>query len=139
MSVDWASSNQEANAKGTVMQRDWDVIREILVRLDEKGAEKHDLRVRDFGEDRRDIIAYHVEILEEEGLIDARMSKSLSSPVDFFAMRLTFEGHELLDAIRNDTVWRKTKENFAAKGVSMTLDLVKQIALKFATELMTRA
>jgi hypothetical protein len=47
---------------------------------------------------------------------------------------LTWEGHELLDAIKNDTVWNKTKDTFISKGLSMTFDLVKTMATKIATD-----
>lgn len=120
------------------MQRDWDVIREILVRLEEKGPDDQGLRAVDFGEHRSEIVAYNAYLLHKAGLIDAEILETDAGPDDFIGLRLTFEGHELLDAIRSDTVWQKTKESFAAKGVSMTLDLVKDIAVKFAAELMTR-
>jgi hypothetical protein len=41
-----------------------------------------------------------------------------------------------LDAIRNETVWNKTKQSFISKGLSMTFDLVKSVAISIATEIM---
>jgi hypothetical protein len=65
------------------------------------------------------------------------MSKEIGAcPHDFAAVRLTWGGHELLDAIRNDTIWNKTKESFLSKGLSMTFDLLKSVAISFATELL---
>ena len=119
------------------MKRDWDLIREILLRLEEKGPEAPTIRATDFGEERRHQAAYNVEILEEAGLIDARMAKSLNAPPDFLALRLTWSGHELLDTIRSETVWTQTKETFVSKGLSMTFDLVKSVAAGIATDVLT--
>ena len=47
---------------------------------------------------------------------------------EFFAQRLTWEGHEFLDSIRSDTVWTKTKKRFTEKGIDMSFDLVKSVA-----------
>ena len=55
------------------MERDWGVIREILLRLEAKGPDKHDLRAADFDEDRRDIIAYHVQLLAEVAQLRAQI------------------------------------------------------------------
>jgi len=112
------------------MERNWDTIREILLGLEEKRPDKHTLRLSDFPTNRAAEISYHVELLMEAGLIHGQMSKTLSpDPSDFMAIRLTWSGHELLDAIKSDTIWRKTKESFISKGVSMTFDLVKSVAI----------
>ncbi|MEI4996781.1 hypothetical protein U1495_20675, partial [Aeromonas caviae] len=43
---------------------------------------------------------------------------------------------EFLDAICSDTVWSKTKETFATKGLDMTFDLIKTVAGSVATSLL---
>lgn len=117
------------------MKRDWDTVREILMRLETKGPQEHSLRLSSFPEGRREEISYHVELLEEAGLMYGHMSKQLGTgPHDFAAVRLTWRGHELLDAIKNDTVWKKTKESFISKGLSMTFDLLRSVAISFAIE-----
>lgn len=117
------------------MKRNWDIIRDILIRLEEKSAEVHALRLSDFPPERRAEISYHIELLIEAGLIHGQMSKTIGPEVDdFIAIRLTWEGHELLDAIKSDTVWNKTKDTFISKGISMTFDLVKSMATKIASE-----
>lgn len=117
------------------MKRNWDIIREILIRLEEKGPNEHSLNLSNFSEKRHEEISYHIELLEEAGLIYGRMSKEIGTgPHQFVAIRLTWEGHELLDAIKNDTIWKRTKESFVSKGLSMTFDLVKSVAINIATE-----
>ena len=65
----------------------------------------------------------------EAGLVNGQMSEEFGpEPQDFFANRLTWQGHEFLDAIRSDAVWQKTKKSFLSQGISMTFDLVKSVA-----------
>jgi hypothetical protein len=62
------------------------------------------------------------------------MSKEMGPHVHSFnIVRLTWEGHEFLDTIRSDTVWENTKKSFISHGVSMTFDLVKQVAIDITT------
>ena len=119
-----------------IMKRDWELIREVLIRLDEKGAQTHALKSEDFGEENRGEIVYQVELLKEAGLVDASIIKTMSEPPDFVAFRLTWNGHELLDAIQDETVWNRTKDSFISKGLSMTFDLVKSVAISIATEIL---
>jgi hypothetical protein len=117
------------------MKRNWDTIRGILILLEEKKAEEHALRLSNFPKERSSETSYHVELLIEAGLVHGQMSKTIGAKVrDFTAIRLTWQGHELLDAIKNDTVWNKTKESFISKGLSMSFDLVKSVAIKIASE-----
>jgi hypothetical protein len=117
------------------MKRNWDTIREILILLEEKADEDYALRLSKFPKDRNSEISYHVELLIEAGLIYGEMSKTIGSEVhDFIITRLTWQGHELLDAIKSDTIWNKTKESFISKGLSMTFDLVKSVAVKIASD-----
>ncbi|MGU5840229.1 DUF2513 domain-containing protein, partial [Aeromonas caviae] len=54
----------------------------------------------------------------------------------FNLIGITWTGHEFLDAICSDTVWSKTKETFATKGLDMTFDLIKTVAGSVATSLL---
>ncbi|HPC85256.1 MAG TPA: DUF2513 domain-containing protein [Smithellaceae bacterium] len=115
------------------MERNWDTIREILIKFEELDPEKGLLQLEDFPADRAYKYSYHVELLLEAGLIHGEMSKTLGRHAQsFWANQLTWEGHEFLDAIRSDTVWNKTKSSFVKGGLSMTLDLIKGVATDVA-------
>jgi len=119
------------------MKRNWDTIRDILIKLEEKGNDKPYLSLNDFSTETHANISYHIEILEESGIIKCNISKTMGNNInDFFALRLTWAGHELLDSIRNENIWNKTKNKFKTKGLDMTYDLVKSVALKLTTELL---
>ena len=111
------------------MKRNWDTIREVLIKFEELDSEAGALQLSDFPSDSAYEYSYHVELLLEAGLIHGQMSKTLGRHAqNFLAQRLTWEGHEFLDAIRSDTVWNKTKTSFVKGGLSMTFDLVKEVA-----------
>jgi hypothetical protein len=114
------------------MERDGDLIREILFPLEQKPADKDWLTDTDFPEDRRKAVAYHVELLQEAGFVEAAIRPS--TDVLFRAEGLTWEGHDFLDAIRDDTVWTRTKETLRSKGLSFAFDLVKFVAISITKD-----
>jgi len=115
------------------MTRDWDKIREILIKLEELPAGNGNLNLSDFDTNKAYEYSYNTELLIEAGLIHGSMSKTFGVQANgFIAIRLTWEGHEFLDAIRSDSVWEKTKASFKNGGLSMTLDLVKTVAKNIA-------
>ena len=52
---------------------------------------------------------------------------------------MTWEGHDFLDKIREDTIWNKTKGLIKNKALPMTLDVVKEIASAVISEMMKSA
>lgn len=119
------------------MQRNWEVIRELLTRVEECTLPSDMVRLSSFPQERAAEVSYHMVLLIEAGLVKGQVSQTIGPEVkDFFAQRLTWGGHEFLDAIRSDTVWQKTKKTFVEQGVSMTFDLVKAVAKEAAVSLM---
>ncbi|MGK2915978.1 MAG: DUF2513 domain-containing protein [Porticoccaceae bacterium] len=114
------------------MERNWDTIRELLTLVEESCGHGRSLQTSDFPAERIWEISHHIELLLDAGLISANMFKPLAGPPSFSVSRLTWDGHEFLDAIRSDTVWQRTKNSFVSSGISMTFDLVKSVALDVA-------
>ncbi len=113
------------------MKRNWDTIREILL----KGEELefgNTLTISDFDEIRAKEIEYHVKLLKESNLIKATVVEFYGGGCQFDLESLTWSGHDFLDAIRNDTIWNKTKTTIATKSGSMTFELIKSIAIELA-------
>lgn len=134
--------------KGNWMKRDWDVVRLILTKLEELPDSLSTLTYIDFYADDRikpdaDLteldrqVSYHMELLIEAGLVVGTMDDAVPLYAkEFRAHRLTWSGHEFLETICSDTVWNKTKESFATKGIDMTFDLIKTVAGGVATSLL---
>lgn len=74
-------------------------------------------------------VAYHCKILKDAGFItDYKAQCAGNHIIGFGVGSLTWEGHEFLDKIRQDTVWNKTKEVITKQGLPMIIDVVKQVA-----------
>jgi hypothetical protein len=122
------------------MQRNWDVIRELLLRVEQCTVPSDYFQLGEFPEERHAEIGYHMEILIEAGLVQGHVLKTFSpDPRGFIAQRLTWDGHEFLDSIRSDSVWSRTKKVFAEKGISMTIETVASVAKEAATALLKGA
>ncbi|MBM0419843.1 DUF2513 domain-containing protein [Aeromonas veronii] len=130
------------------MKRDWDTVRLILTKLEELPDSLSTLELFDFyfdegvnpDDDFYDIdnrISYHMALLIEDGLVVGSMDDHVSiNARNFKVVRLTSAGHDFLDSIRQDTVWKKTKETLISKGVDMTYETIKQVAIATVTSML---
>jgi Hypothetical protein (DUF2513) len=122
------------------MKRNWETVRELLTKVEECSLPRDAVRLSAFPTERAAEISYHMELLLEARPVDGQMSRARGGgPYDFLASRLTWNGHEFLDSIRCETVWQKTKKVFAAKGIEMTIDLVKSVATEAASTVLKEA
>lgn len=123
------------------MQRDMELIRKILFTIEEKYVDTwlSSDKIQIDGYDMK-TIAYHCAILYDAGLIYDYKGHYSSNELQFFGVgRLTWEGHELLDKIKSDTVWNKTKSTIKDKGIPFVLDAVKEIATAITTSMIQAA
>ncbi|MEK8018819.1 MAG: DUF2513 domain-containing protein [Candidatus Parabeggiatoa sp.] len=106
------------------------MIRTILIRLEDSDTPNTVINAKDLSEYSEQEVAYNMRLLNEEEFIEANIleSKSGSGLINTaLARRLKNKGHELLEIIRNDSVWSKIKNKFKSSGVDMTFDLVLSI------------
>jgi hypothetical protein len=105
------------------MKLDTELVREILIKIEELPFDGgfHDIAVdgRTGGE-----ITYHVMILDEAGLIEA-MDLSTMDGICWKPKRLTYAGHQFLDAARSDTVWKKATALAMKSTGTLTLEGLK--------------
>ena len=78
-------------------------------------------------------VTYHVKLLEEAGLLEIRDLSNLSG-LQYYPTRLTWAGHEFLDAARDDSRWQKAKRLVIEKAGSLSFELLKQALMKLLTE-----
>src|ERR1044071_1514383 len=78
-----------------------------------------------------DLVAYHLKLLAQAGLIEVHDSTTIGSR-ELLPKCLTWQGHEFLDAARDETIWRKAKQRITAATGTVSLavlqDLLKQVA-----------
>ncbi len=120
------------------MRRDMDLIRELLLRLE--GFDKSPYGVETFSPEGDEIavegytpdqIAYHLNLIYEAGLVETGTKGSgMTMDGEFMFRRLTWSGHEFVDAIRSPEVWRKTKAGASAVG-GWTFGILKDLSMAY--------
>lgn len=82
-------------------------------------------------------IAYHVTLMCEAGLLSCELIRSTTTEdrvVKGLPFRLTWEGHEFLDAARNDSTWERAKSKFAEHGLSASFTLLRTVLVGIAKQ-----
>jgi hypothetical protein len=111
------------------VQRDLDLIRHLLLTIEQypelNGTRwfqftPADLGIADRGTEE---VGYHLTLLVEAGFV---LGQSQGYEIPAIA-RLTWEGHEFLDNIRDQTIWNATKKRFEGL-VSVGLKVVAAVA-----------
>lgn len=105
------------------MKRDMDLIREVLLRVEDL---PFDGRFHNIAVDERsdEEVNYHVMLLHEAGFIEA-IDLTTHDGICWKPKRLTYSGHEFLDAARSDTVWQKAKAWTQQTTGTLTLEGLK--------------
>ncbi len=110
------------------MKRDMQLIRAILLDVERKADGRTFVEVH-YPEVAPDVVHYHIRLLQEAGLVEAVLTRQMAQ-----VGRLTWEGHEFLDNIRNDAVWRATLKRVAERGGSAAFSIVVRVAEKLAMD-----
>ncbi|MGN5003264.1 DUF2513 domain-containing protein [Aeromonas sp. 82P] len=119
------------------MKRDWSIIRDLLIKVEALESPDNGLSLDGFDcpdEKSARLISDHMKLLIQNGFVQGRLlscefGPTVDSAQDFLVHALSWEGHDFLDAIRSDTVWNKIKETFATKGIDMTFETIKAVAV----------
>ena len=102
------------------MNRDMDVIRQIVLAVrDANGV------VRGVQGMEQDVFIEHARLLEEAGLIEASIQiVPQHRAIAALIWRLTWAGQDFADAIKEDTLWRKAKDNVLKPAGSWTFGVL---------------
>lgn len=117
------------------MKRDMDLARQIMLELEKSPYTGGWLHTSVEGHSQEEV-NYHVMLLAKPGLVEAQEHEtlSLSSVAEWLPISLNMEGHDFLEAAKNETIWRKAKKFIQDKGGALTFEVVKtvlaQVALK---------
>ena len=110
------------------MKRNLDLLRDIMLKIE---ASDRTTSIASFSDNDSDYptISFHIHLLLDNHFINADILYGFCGGIDDFKIiRLTSEGCDYLDNIRNNSVWTKVKERLAAIGGSASLAAVKMIA-----------
>lgn len=121
--MNFEKNNQPKNP----MKRDLDLIRDILLAIEAEPAGKLIRTIPLPSKWTKEEAIGHLRLIKDAGLTDGK--------IDFHGDQLLMaihglsnRGHDLLDSIRNETVWQQTKDKVEEVGGSVGLDVVKAIA-----------
>ncbi len=115
------------------MKRDMDLIRKILFEIEDKYISTALINLSIDGFDMQ-TVAYHCKILHDGGLVSFYKGEYASDELYIFQVgNLTWEGHEFLDTVREDSVWNKTIKTIQEKTLDLSLGTVKMIASAIVT------
>ena len=128
------------------MKRDMDVVRDILIAVEEKAPVNVRDELRSLPPERSYLAGYtspevadrttvdgvhwlvgpakwdHANLLIDEGYVKHNPYEHCQLVI------LTWKGHDLLESIRDDNVWKQVKKKIEAIGGSVSLVMVKSIA-----------
>lgn len=115
------------------MKRDLDLLRNIMIYLEDNLVPSNIMQSTDIAlyhtDDEYKIMAEHIRMLLEIGYIECGKPCNTRVGTIYLIKRVTSNGHDFLDALRNDTTWNHVKEK--AKGlpgmtIGILLDLGKE-------------
>lgn len=120
------------------MKRDMELIRKLLLFFDEKETPEQ-VQVPPIDGYNDLTIKYHLVLMYDAGLLRCEPVTSTTSDRVIYVLpfELTWDGHEFLDTIRNDSVWQRVRETISAKGGSLAFSIISKLASKFALEYVT--
>lgn len=122
------------------MKRDFELIRKLLMFFEGKQSSEH-IEVPPIDGYDALTIKYHLVLLHDAGLLRCEPVRSSTSDRVIYVIPfdLTWDGHEFLDKVRNETVWRRIRDVIASKGGSVAFSVVNQLATRFAMDMVHHA
>ena len=113
-----------------ILKRDLNLIRNMLLRIEELDPTKHKITINNFLDlcDNPSVISLHIELLIDNDFIETSEPIYCDTIKDFLIYRLTSYGYDYLDSVRDLSIWNKTKHKLLDVGGSATLDIVKSVA-----------
>lgn len=115
------------------MKRDADLIREILFQVEASPTTEDSIGLN-FEEHDLDQVSYHVLLLHEAGLIVAvNEGTGYGEDENWKPIRLTWHGHEFLDAARDERRWGKVKKVMTKTG-GLAMSVVEHLLIELVKD-----
>lgn len=104
------------------MKREMDVIRKILIESENGNLNNVIEGVPE------DVLRFHKRLLIEANLIEGAIAGSGEVPDAIMIRKVTWQGYDLLDSIREESRWNQIKELIMSGGKAMTVEVIKLAA-----------
>jgi hypothetical protein len=101
------------------MKRNMEIIRLVLM---EQEIGQASAELSEFSDDE---VMYNMVLMKDAGLVEASIIEDGSGDIARVTIiRMTWAGHDFLDAARDDTIWKKAKARFFKPTASWTFSLL---------------
>lgn len=107
------------------MKRDIDLCRRILLEVETRPPGQYVQGLPFAGEYDAGVVEEHVALLYEAGLMDANITRFHGAATHFLIKKLTWAGHDFLDAARDEGMWAQAKERLGASFDSVSFAVLK--------------
>ena len=117
------------------MKRDMDLIRSIMLHLESHPeADLHLTEVEVEGYEK-DVVTGHLVLLQEAGFIELSVERfGGGEPPLVMVHRISWAGHEFLEAVRSDTIWAKSTKIITSAGLGLAWPLLQAVLRAKAAE-----
>jgi hypothetical protein len=117
------------------MKRDFELIRKLLIHFEEKPNDKVEKCPPIEGYSEREI-KYNLLLMDDAGLIRCErvMSSTSDRVIKVFPFSLTWQGHEFLEASRNNKIWKKALKLTGDNLGGIPFEVLKAILLNMLKE-----
>lgn len=113
------------------MKRDFDLIRRILHDAEDMPAMSTISNIPALGGTKfryegfdTNVIAEHVRLLIEAGLMEGTVAPGMESGALIQVKRLTWKGHDFLEAMKDDSIWAQAKESILKPVGGVAFDVL---------------
>jgi hypothetical protein len=115
------------------MKRDMDLVRKIMLAIEasERPLDSTLVRISGYPSDS---ITEHMRLLNEAGLIEGISAYSVEHRLKWIELRLTWSGHDFLDAARNETLWNETLTEVHKQTGTVPFEVLKGLLTNAARE-----
>ncbi|WP_445010419.1 DUF2513 domain-containing protein [Vreelandella stevensii] len=113
------------------MKRDMELVIKILDHLERREEIGVIEKLQIDGYDDR-VVAYHLRRMFEAGLLDAESTNSKTTPqrvITVYPFGLSWEGHEFLDAMHNETVAAQVRSKLGSTLSDVPFTIIRELAL----------
>lgn len=114
------------------MKRDWNTIRRLLTLAEATPDAASVVSATEAEGVDAEKAAHHIRLLIDAGLADGECYGADAC----YLRGLTWAGCELLDAIRRESAWNRIREAARERGLDLTLDVVKALAIKITERML---
>jgi hypothetical protein len=116
------------------MKRDMELIVEILKYIEVHLTTTNNIIVELDGYDH-ELVQYQVGLMKDAGFIEA---KRVLNPSSYYISKMSWDGHDFLDAARNQVIVNKAKDIVKREGAELfklPIHVIKEVLIKAATDL----